>query len=449
MQTCFEILGVSSSATKSELKRAYFSLVRVHTPEKDPEGFKIIRVAYDQALQAVEMDMPVFAPSDDPKERELQKTIAVYLDKEDAESAYKACRNAHSRYPKNPFFLYYMCSTMRMLDYNAVKPAEELLRMDPENRHYQIQAALCYISQGRDKRAWTLSKKILESGTRNLEFYDAYLTLLENRNAPADEYYTLLYPLITENECQKSEYLLLMKPLSVRLITAAADLDDAERQESAIRALTEFVRKNLNLLGDNPVSELCSELHLVMKEGKAAHPEVFKKAILSLQDLSKNKKEQDEIASIVSSFKVDTLMLDKRFPKCTHVLYRAYLMTPDFHPNAVKMDARLCGIMERDSLLACKDLLKKEYPDFYSKILPFLRSISTPEKAASLKDDLFNKYIEYDADYFPDRQRYFFEMYPDEKPQWMIEEEESLYYDEDDFDEEEAFHRLMRELFGL
>jgi curved DNA-binding protein CbpA len=44
----YKILGVTAEATDVEIKKAYFALVRKHPPERDPEGFKRVRSAYDQ-----------------------------------------------------------------------------------------------------------------------------------------------------------------------------------------------------------------------------------------------------------------------------------------------------------------------------------------------------------------------------------------------------------------
>jgi curved DNA-binding protein CbpA len=44
----YAVLGVDPQATLDEIKTAYFALVRAHPPERDPEGFKRIRAAYEQ-----------------------------------------------------------------------------------------------------------------------------------------------------------------------------------------------------------------------------------------------------------------------------------------------------------------------------------------------------------------------------------------------------------------
>ena len=44
----YAVLGVTRSATPTEIKQAYFALVRAHPPEREPETFKRIRAAYER-----------------------------------------------------------------------------------------------------------------------------------------------------------------------------------------------------------------------------------------------------------------------------------------------------------------------------------------------------------------------------------------------------------------
>jgi curved DNA-binding protein CbpA len=44
----YKVLGVERTATEAEIKQAYFRLIREHPPERDPEGFKHIRAAYEK-----------------------------------------------------------------------------------------------------------------------------------------------------------------------------------------------------------------------------------------------------------------------------------------------------------------------------------------------------------------------------------------------------------------
>lgn len=44
----YRVLGVSSTATQIDIKRAYFALIRQYPPETEADTFKIIRGAYEK-----------------------------------------------------------------------------------------------------------------------------------------------------------------------------------------------------------------------------------------------------------------------------------------------------------------------------------------------------------------------------------------------------------------
>lgn len=48
MDTYYHILGLEPGASQAEIKKAYFRMVRQHSPESDPEQFQKIREAYEQ-----------------------------------------------------------------------------------------------------------------------------------------------------------------------------------------------------------------------------------------------------------------------------------------------------------------------------------------------------------------------------------------------------------------
>lgn len=48
MNDPYEVLGVGHDADTETIRRRYLELVRVHSPERDPERFSEIREAYDR-----------------------------------------------------------------------------------------------------------------------------------------------------------------------------------------------------------------------------------------------------------------------------------------------------------------------------------------------------------------------------------------------------------------
>lgn len=49
----YEVLGLSPDASEEELRQRYLTLVREHSPERDPQRFAEIRHAYDQLREPV------------------------------------------------------------------------------------------------------------------------------------------------------------------------------------------------------------------------------------------------------------------------------------------------------------------------------------------------------------------------------------------------------------
>jgi curved DNA-binding protein CbpA len=88
----YAVLGLNRAATLDEIKQAYFSQVRQHPPEREPEAFKRIRAAYDQLKtpeKRVEADMRLledFTPARAVRLPELDLTIHA----EDVLSLFKA-----------------------------------------------------------------------------------------------------------------------------------------------------------------------------------------------------------------------------------------------------------------------------------------------------------------------------------------------------------------------
>jgi curved DNA-binding protein CbpA len=75
----YKTLGVERDATEAEIKQAYFALVRQHPPERDPEGFKRIRAAYEKLRSGGERaETDLFMVDDRDAERALENI--QYLD---------------------------------------------------------------------------------------------------------------------------------------------------------------------------------------------------------------------------------------------------------------------------------------------------------------------------------------------------------------------------------
>lgn len=90
----YAVLGVSCTVSASEVKKAYFALVREHPPEHEPEAFKRIRAAYEQLRspeRRLDTDMLRLQPWPEPPPPESPPLPELRLAREDIILAARAC----------------------------------------------------------------------------------------------------------------------------------------------------------------------------------------------------------------------------------------------------------------------------------------------------------------------------------------------------------------------
>ena len=74
-QLVFHVLGIDETKDEQEIKNAYRSLLKTANPEDDPEGFKRLREAYEEALRLAKQP---------EEEEEKEKTeIDLWVDQVD------------------------------------------------------------------------------------------------------------------------------------------------------------------------------------------------------------------------------------------------------------------------------------------------------------------------------------------------------------------------------
>ena len=81
----YAVLGLQRGATAHEIKRAYFALVREHSPEEHPDTFKLIRAAYEKLRTAdakAVTDLFLFQPPTpwEPRKRPRKLDLIFHSD---------------------------------------------------------------------------------------------------------------------------------------------------------------------------------------------------------------------------------------------------------------------------------------------------------------------------------------------------------------------------------
>jgi curved DNA-binding protein CbpA len=81
-QDPYQELGLEPSVSDADLRKAYFALVRLHGPEKDPARFKRIRAAYERLAtpeKRLETDMLRLQPWTAPPLQALERDPALWI----------------------------------------------------------------------------------------------------------------------------------------------------------------------------------------------------------------------------------------------------------------------------------------------------------------------------------------------------------------------------------
>ncbi|MEN2776962.1 tetratricopeptide repeat protein [Acetivibrio clariflavus] len=74
---CFQVLGINPTKDVKEIKRAYSKMLRIHSPESDPEGFQRVREAYEEAIAKASQE-DVAAEPQTPVDQFMEKFKECY-----------------------------------------------------------------------------------------------------------------------------------------------------------------------------------------------------------------------------------------------------------------------------------------------------------------------------------------------------------------------------------
>ena len=178
----YEILGISRGASAEEIKKAYFALVRKHTPDKDPEMFKKIRSAYEhlRSTNGEENEQFEVVAPQGHQERYFFELLMHNRKFEDEEESVKAAKKAVDMFPGDIHFKrYYAYCAYANENYGvAAREAGELYAAHPDQMEYlSLQARACE-QRGWHKKALPLFEKGYASGIRGVSFESLYAQAL-------------------------------------------------------------------------------------------------------------------------------------------------------------------------------------------------------------------------------------------------------------------------------
>ena len=415
----YETLGLSTDADQSDVKKAYFRLVRAHPPEKDPELFQKIRLAYERLK-----DGP---PSDTPEDVNLplpeDRLARYYMDQAaglfhsgNLKGAAQCLEAALDLEPESPRLLLNLARVQRRMGTprKAAKTAQKLLALVPDCREGHVIAACGMYDGGWFKKALPEFRKAYKMGERALWFVIDYAD-----DADANDEYMEADRLRTEL-IQNTKW--DRDSIDEAMYIFQRQAEFAEDESDLLRMLQqfeEFLRGNRRLLKPLTANELLNPcLYIVFECGSwLGYPRV-RQNIRALLNVAQEMYGHDEgVQEIRETVEIRSVEFDTEI---TNKLEWYHLLTN--HVKSVfedderlqrysRLDCVLNLIREGESARTEAKRIRENYPLLYGRYREYIDLIASGETE--------EKYQKYLGDYARLSESYeggsFYQRHPEEK----------------------------------
>ena len=395
----YDILKIDKSADKTAVKRAYFAEVKQHSPDADPEGFKLIRTAYETLF-------------DDKKRREYDGFFETNIDTDLQSKLLQVCELVRQNKLKEALDMVQSlgettdCREVKLLTaevhfaMNKVGLAERALKLLLADNPNDYDALLLQaeISSAREHcdKARKIFEKIVEIEPANPKGWHGYVMY-------AKEHLTWAINSICERaiavnpDMFKDDY-----------ITYLYAVKNSSRRNALI-SFDEITKNNIGFklqcfekfVEFFTADKSSNEEHFYAACGIAGvvwNKDEFAPAIKKLLPVLKTSRylnaAEDKVKSFLDTMKVAMEMLNLRTDKRIHGSIAS--LTMNVAVGSKNRDERTgleCYIvLYRNRLLENIKLFRKEYPQYYALNSDFFNDVLNDKKMESMHNKHYRLY---------------------------------------------------------
>ena len=175
----YQTLGLEPDADAAAVKKAYFRLVRLHPPEKEPEKFQEIRQAYEALKDGPPVEEDVFAGfavPDDPGVLYLMNQANRLLSQDDWNGVANCFSEALTLRPDVPLLLLFLARAQQRAGNprKSANTAKRLQKVAPDCAEAYALAATGFYAGGWYKKAYPEFMKALALGYAERSFLIDY-----------------------------------------------------------------------------------------------------------------------------------------------------------------------------------------------------------------------------------------------------------------------------------
>lgn len=373
----YSVLGLQEGATPTEVKKAYFSLIRKFSPETDPEGFQRIREAYEQLKDGGSAEeRPKFTI---PKEK-LATQMVQQCEEALKKRRFALCRDTAQEgvglFPEADVFLFYLAHAQRLAGNTgkAVKSAEKLVERQPDNKFYQRELALACYDRGYVNKAVPVFEKAYALGVRDRDFILTYGYLCDLQ-LMFETGVNILYSYLSENRQWTKE---TMPELSQMFqgLGVMTDWDTEKAAEASFVLYRDYVSRYAVLMREEWIEFTTIAATMLRRSDRFAFATgVFDEICHAFQAAAVDPDEKETLNHMKVYISFIRFREDERIGETLKDTLDAYQEQEEEIRRFAIVDMHLCLIAERDELLPQIRIMREEYPEIFQQMGDFLEAL--------------------------------------------------------------------------
>lgn len=417
MNMYYEILGLEPGASLQEVKKAYFKMVRQHSPESDPEQFQKIREAYEHLKSAVEApEGPTFAPFTEPWAEKAFEQIEQYRLAGDDVKFRDACEEACRMFPEELLFQYLRVIAQRQCGNTgkAVKNAEKLVDKEPENKWFQKELAFSYMERGFSQKAYSACEKAYEMGCRDMDFILMYSLECNECDQPDRGVEILLEVIRQEKKWTREDISELVETYIglLKMNHDGAGLHFMEIMDGLCRTLEQY-----SIYMKEYIQEILMMVAYAaadVRNGEAEQRKI-QQAVDLMRKMCSTEQERNALNLAMGEMDYWRIAHDSRIGETLVSGYEIYFDLADLDSQTRRYaltDVQLCMVEERQEILEQAEIIRQDYPEYYERLRDFIRKLQSEKNLIYLKDSLLKTYNRLEQECGGG---YYYEKYPQEK----------------------------------
>lgn len=403
MKDYYEILGVAETATKTEIKKAYFGLVRQYPPEKEPEKFKEYRKAYEVLFDENSRKEYDSINSIPEFYRDVLKYAMDMMAAGEYEAAIDQFKNITDRYPDllNVYAMLAEAYSMNGNTGNAVKILEKLVKLEPDNMAYQRSLGAAYAERGFNKKALKQFEKTLKLEPDNPDVYAEIINL----HLDAGQYRLARGKLLMGLRCAEEQGRDNTALLVCGVVCCIFNRDN--------RGLMQYLEQIAHKMAAGPSQKEALAKSLLLQLFSAPQEadclDGYARVINFIAEQVPELEEVQQIQQEMTRYQMlNALEQDNQIPEVIAALTHKIL--DDCDCPSCQVDRLLMEMTILDNITEIRKALhylRTNYPDIFALNADFYNNVLNTKKERWLFEKLYKKYLQY-------KKRYPEEFYDDD-----------------------------------